>query len=171
MPEEIVSRILRLPGYRVYASETEDATSILRLWIRPTAPEPAYVCGGCGQAGRDVHSWTERRVRDLPWGTWTVWLVLEVHRIRCPRCGVRTERLPFLAGKARYTARLEAAVAQDCENAPVSRVAIKWGLPLATVRRLDKRVLGGRATAGAAPLPRGGRDLPGQGREVPHRGQ
>ncbi len=141
MPEEIVSRILRLPGYRVYASETEDATSILRLWIRPTAPEPAYVCGGCGQAGRDVHSWSERRVRDLPWGTWTVWLVLEVHRLRCPRCGVRTERLPFLTGKARYTARLEAAVAQDCENAPVSRVAIKWGLPPATVRRLDKRVL------------------------------
>ena len=45
MPEEIVSRILRLPGYRVYASETEDATSILRLWIRQMAPEPAYVCG------------------------------------------------------------------------------------------------------------------------------
>jgi hypothetical protein len=55
MPEEIVSRILRLPGYRVYASEAEDASSILRLWVRPTAAEPAYVCGGCGQAGRDVH--------------------------------------------------------------------------------------------------------------------
>ena len=141
MPEEILSRILRLPGYRVYAWETEGATSILRLWIRPTAPGPAYVCGGCGQPGRDLHSWTERRVRDLPWGTWTVWLVLEVHRLRCPRCGVRTERLPFLAGKARYTARLEAAVAQDCEHAPVSRVAVKWGLSPATVRRLDQRVL------------------------------
>jgi hypothetical protein len=35
MPEEIVSRILRLPGYRVYASETEDATSILRNTVRP----------------------------------------------------------------------------------------------------------------------------------------
>jgi transposase len=90
---------------------------------------------------RAVHSWTERQVRDLPWGTWTVWLVVEVHRVRCRRCGVRTERLPFLAGKARYTARLEAAVAQDCEHAPVSRVAVKWGLPPATVRRLDKRVL------------------------------
>jgi hypothetical protein len=72
MPEEIVSRILRLPDYRVYASETEDATRILRLWIRQTASEPAYVCGGCGQAGGDVHSWTAGRVRDLPWGAWTV---------------------------------------------------------------------------------------------------
>src|SRR2546426_693452 len=139
MPEEIVSRVPRLPGYRVYAAEPEDATSILRLWIRPTTPEPAYVCGGCGQGGRDVHSWSERQVRDLPWGTWTVWLVLEVHRLRCPRCGVRTERLPFLAGQARYTARLGAAVAQGCENAPGSRVAIKGGLAPATVRPLDKR--------------------------------
>ena len=140
MPEEIVARILRLPGYGVYAWEAEDATSILRLWVRQTG-EPAYLCGGCGRAEREVHSWTERRVRDLPWGTWTVWLVVEVHRLRCPRCGVRTERIPWLAGKARYTARLEAAVAQDCEHAPVSRVAVKWGLSPATVRRLDKRVL------------------------------
>ena len=68
MPEGIVSRVLRLPGYGVYAWEAEDATSILRLWVRPTG-EPAYVCGGCGQAGRAVHSWTQRSVRDLPWGT------------------------------------------------------------------------------------------------------
>src|SRR5712691_9439276 len=114
MPDAIVSRILRLPGYGVYAWEAEDAASILKLWIRQRG-EPAYFCGGGGRAGRDVHSWTERRVRDLPWGTWTVWLRVEVHRVRCPRCGVRTERLPFVEGKVHYTARLEAAVAQDCE--------------------------------------------------------
>jgi hypothetical protein len=32
---------------------------------------------------------------------------------------VRTERLPFVAGKAHYTTRLEAAVAEACEAAPV----------------------------------------------------
>lgn len=141
MPEEIVSRILRLPGYGVYAWEAEELTGTLRLWIRQTAEEPYYVCGGCGISVRDVHSWTEREIRDLPWGTWQVWLVVEVHRVRCRRCGVRTERLPFLTGKARCTTRLEAAVAQDCEAAPVSRVAAKWGLPPETVRRMDKRVL------------------------------
>jgi transposase len=48
-----------------------------------------------------------------------------------------------------YTARLEAAVAQGCEAAPVSRVAAQWGLPPETVRRLDKRVL--RRWAAARP--------------------
>jgi transposase len=141
MPEEIVSRILRLPGYGVYAWEAEEPTNTLRLRIRQSATKPSYLCGGCGIAVRDVHSWTERQLRDLPWGTWQVWLVVEVHRVRCPRCGVRTERLPFVTGKAHCTTRLEAAVARDCEAAPVTRVAAKWGMPPETVRRLDKRVL------------------------------
>src|SRR6266851_3824785 len=123
MPEAIVTRILRLAGYAAYAHELEEATSRLTLWVRPMTDEPYYACGGCGISIRDVHSWRERRVRDLPWGTWHVWLVVEVHRVRCPRCGVRTERLPFVAGKAPYTTRAEAAIARDCEAAPVSRVA------------------------------------------------
>lgn len=142
MPEEIVSRILRLPGYGVYTWEADERANMLTLWIRQTAPEPVYVCGGCGVASPEVHSWTERRLRDLPWGLWQVWLVIEVHRVRCPRCGVRTEDVPFVASKAHYTTRLETAVAQDCEAAPVTRVAAKWAVPPATVRRMDKRVLG-----------------------------
>jgi len=54
---------------------------------------------------------------------------------------VRTERLPFVAGTVHDTARLEAAVAQDCEAAPVSRVAAQRGLPAETVRRMDTRGL------------------------------
>jgi transposase len=124
MPDAIVARILGLPGYGVYAWEAEEAASSLRLWVRPTG-EPAYVCGGGGRVARAIHSWTERRVRDRPWGAWTVGLVVEVHRVRCRRCGVRTEQVPWLAGKAHYTTRVEAAVAQDCEHAPGSRVAAR----------------------------------------------
>lgn len=141
MPEEIVARILRLPGYGVYAWEADEARNTLTLAVRQTAETPAYRCGSCGVTCQAVHSWTERRIRDLPWGTWQVWLHVEVHRVRCRQCGVRTERLPFVAGKAHYTTRLEEAVAQACEAAPVSRVALRWHLPPETVRRMDKRVL------------------------------
>jgi transposase len=151
MPDEIVARVLRLPGYAVYACEAEETTSTLRLWIRQGAATPYYVCSGCGISVRDVHSWTERRVRDLPWGTWQVWLMLEVHRVRCRRCGVRTERLSFVEGKAHCTTRLAEAVAQACEAAPVSRVAAQWGLAPATVRRMDHRVL--RRWAAGRPRP------------------
>ena len=141
MPEEIVARLLRRPGSGVYRWDADEGANTLTLWIRPTAERPAYLCGGCGRVTQAVHSWTERRLRDLPWGTWRVWLRVEVHRVRCRRCGVRTERLPFVNGKAHYTARLEAAVTQECEAAPTSRVAQRWGVPPETVRRMDKRVL------------------------------
>jgi len=141
MPEEIVTRILRLPGYGIYAWDADEATNTLTLSIRQTAEEPYYVCGGCGSPVREIHSWTERRLRDLPWSTWTVWLRVEVHRVRCRRCGVRAERLPFVEGKVHYTARLEAAVAEACEIAPVQRVAAQRSLPPETVRRMDKRAL------------------------------
>jgi transposase len=87
MPEAIVSRILRLPGYRVSACEADETAGALWVWVRQTTPEPYYVCGGCGISVRDVHGWTERRVRDLPWGTWQVWLVVEVHRAVSPLRG------------------------------------------------------------------------------------
>jgi transposase len=149
MLEESVTRILRLPGYGIYAWDANEAANTLTLWIRQTAAEPYYVCGGCGISVREVHSWSERRLRDLPWATWTVWLRLEVHRVRCRRCGVRTERLPFVEGKVHYTTRLEAAVAQECEAAPVQRVAVQRGLAPETVRRMDKRAL--RRWAAARP--------------------
>jgi len=141
MPEEIVARILRLPGYGVYAWEVDESVNTLTLAIRQTAAVPAYRCGMCGVGCHAIQSWTERRIRDLPWGTWQVWLHVEVHRVRCRQCGVRTERLPFVGGKAHYTTRLEDAVAEACAAAPVSRVASQWALPPETVRRMDKRVL------------------------------
>jgi transposase len=151
MPEAIVTRLLRLPGYRVTTWAAADEAGTLTLWVRQAGGAPGYICGGCGVSRRDVHSGRERRVRDLPWGTWQVWLVIDVHRVRCRRCGVRTERIAWLAGKARYTARFEAAVAQECEQAPVSRVAARWGLPPETVRQLDKRAL--RRWAATRPRP------------------
>lgn len=141
MPEAIVTRILRLPGYMVYEHAFDEATMTLTLWVRQATTPAFYACPGCGVSTKEGRDWTERRVRDLPWGAWQVWLVVEVHRLACPRCGRRTERVPFLAGKAHCTARFEAAVARDCESAPVRRVAAKWGLPAETVRQMDKRAL------------------------------
>jgi len=141
MPESIVGRILQLPGYGVYQTLFDEERSTLTLWVRQTAKEPFYTCRGCGIGVRYVHDVNDRRVRDLPWGTWKVWLELEVHRVRCRRCGVKTERLEFLEGKHPYTLRFSDAVARDCDDMAVSRAASKWGLSVQTARRIDKRAL------------------------------
>jgi hypothetical protein len=63
MPEAIVSRILRLPGYGVSTWTADEARSTLTLWVRQTARTPYYACGACGISVREVHSWRERRLR------------------------------------------------------------------------------------------------------------
>jgi transposase len=140
-PEPIVGRILRFAGYGVYQHEFSESTSRLRLWVRQVGPRPTFTCDGCGVEREDVVGAWERTVRDLPWGTWRVELVVEVHRVRCRTCGVKKERIPFLAGRLPYTKRFCRAVAAACEDAPVRRVAVKWGLSHQTVLRLDKRAL------------------------------
>ena len=141
MPEDIVRRILHLPGYKVIQHRFEEEASNVTLWVRKVGSAPTIVCNGCGVGKRRIHSVRERRVRDLPWGTWRVWLVIEVHRVYCRRCGVRSERIDFLEGKHPYTGRFSEAVARDCEDAAVNRVAPKWDLSAQTVRRIDKRAL------------------------------
>lgn len=141
MPETIVERILRLPGYGVYRTEFDEETSTATVWIRQTGREPSHTCGGCGIGVATVHDCHERSVRDLPWGAWKVMLVVEIHRVRCRRCGVKTERLEFLEGKHPFTRRFSQAVARDCEDMAVSRAAVKWDVAPQTARRMEKRAL------------------------------
>ena len=99
MPEAIVTRILRLAGYAAYAHEVDESSSRLTLWVRQEAAEPYYVCGGCGISIRDVHSWTERRVRDLPCpgglgksGWCSKSIGCAVHGAACAPSGCRSSR-------------------------------------------------------------------------------
>ncbi len=152
MPDPSVARILQFPGYGVYQHVFDETAQTVTCWLRPSAATPYYCCPGCGISTQaTVGSPTERRVRDLPWGPWRVWLVVEIQTVACRRCGRHRERVPFLAGKARCTQRFEAAVARECNDAPVRRVAARWGLAGETVRLMDKRTL--QRWAAARPRP------------------
>lgn len=142
MPDASIARILALPGYGVFQESLDEARRTLTLWVRQTGKRPYHCCRSCGISTPTTHGTpTERRIRDLPWGPWTVWLVVEVHTVACRRCGRRREQLPFVTGTGHHTTRLAAAVARDCADAPVRRVAARWGLAPETVRQLDKRAL------------------------------
>jgi transposase len=142
MPEARITRILRLSGDRVYQHLFDEVAQTVTCGVRPVAATPYCGCPGCGISTQStVGSPTERRVRDLPWGPWQVWLVVEIQPVACRRCGRHRERIPFLAGKAQCTARFEAAVARECRDAPVRRVAAHWGLAAETVRLMDQRTL------------------------------
>ena len=73
--------------------------------------------------------------------------MVELYRVRCPDCGVKTEKVPQLPSQERFSQRFEDAVRLACESAAVRRVARQFGLASSTVRAIDVRYLQ-RWTAG-----------------------
>ena len=48
MPEDIVGRIVRLPGYGTYQHEFDEERSEPSVWVRQVGTAPSFTCGGCG---------------------------------------------------------------------------------------------------------------------------
>jgi transposase len=68
-------------------------------------------------------------------------VVVETYRVKCPRCGIRAERVAQLPSKAPYSKRFEEAVGRPCESAAARQVARHMGLAASTVRAIDLRYL------------------------------
>ena len=133
--------ILAWPGYRVYRSEVDEEKKTLKLWVRRKPVNRGYECSGCGRRLHSVQDVREREIRDLPWSVYRATVVVEVHRVRCPECGVRVEKIEQLPSKAPFSKRFEEIVGEACESAAVSQVARRFQLPETTVRGIDLRYL------------------------------
>jgi transposase len=123
--------------------EIEEQGKRLKLWVRRKKAGLKLICSQCGQhvpAGT-IHEVCEREVRDLPCFEYTATVVVETHRVRCPQCGIRAEKVAQLPSKAPYSKRFEEAVGQACESAAARQVARRMGLAGSTVRAIDLRYL------------------------------
>src|SRR5262252_462868 len=141
MRETDWTKILGWPGYRVYRHEINEEAKTLKLWVRRKRGNRKLVCSGCGRKLSEVYDTYEREVRDLPWSEFRTTVVIELYRVRCPDCGVKTEKVPQLPSKAPFSKRFEEAVGLACESAAVRRVARQFGLSPSTVRAIDVRYL------------------------------
>jgi len=113
----------------------------LKLWVRRKRGNRKLVCSGCGRKLTEAYDTFEREVRDLPCFEFRTTVVVELYRVRCPDCGVKTEKVPQLPSKAPFSKRFEEAVGLACESAAVRRVARQFGLASSTVRAIDVRYL------------------------------
>src|SRR5690606_35433242 len=94
----------------------------LLLVLRAQA-EPLPRCSGCGQGCARIHESTLRRVRERDLLGRRVWLDVPVRRVCCPRCGVRIEHIPWLAGRRALTAAMVRHVEALVRLLPVRQVA------------------------------------------------
>ena len=79
-----------------------------------------------------------RHSRDLDCGGREVVVEFEFRRVDCPRCGVKRERLEWLAANPRYTRRFVLAVGRRCRTATLKDVADEMDLSWTTVKEIDK---------------------------------
>lgn len=123
--------------------EVDEQRTKLRLWVRRKKTGLKLICSRCGRhvAASRIHEACERRVRDLPCLEYTTTVVVETCRVKCPRCGIRVERVAQLPSKAPYSKRFEEAVGVACESAAARQVARRVGLAESTVRAIDLRNL------------------------------
>jgi transposase len=113
----------------------------LKLWVRRKRGTKKLICSGCGRHCGVIHDTTEREVRDLPWSEYRATVVVELHRVRCPDCGLKIERVVQLPSKAPFSKRFEEIVGQACESASARQVARRYGVAESTVRAIDLRYL------------------------------
>ena len=109
MREHDWTRVLGWPGYRVYQKEINEQGKKLKLWVRRKKSELKLICSGCRQPvpASSIHEVCEREVRDLPCFEYSTTVVVETYRVKCPRCGIRTEKVAQLPSKAPYSKRFE----------------------------------------------------------------
>lgn len=135
------TRILGWPGYRVWQSEIDEPGKRLKLWVRRKRGNLVLICSGCGKRVREIAEVYEREVRDLPCFEYRTTVVIELYRVKCPDCGLKTERVAQLPSKAPFSKRFEEAVGEACESASARQVARRFALPQSTVRAIDLRYL------------------------------
>ena len=82
-----------MAGYRVYRSEIHEEAETARLKVRRKSGERRLVCSGCGRSVREIAEVGEREIRDLPCFEYRTTVVIELYRVRCPDCGVKTEKV------------------------------------------------------------------------------
>jgi transposase len=100
------------------------------------------VCHGCGKRASGVHSWTQRKIRDLNMATARLWVTCRYRKVFCTHCqGVHVEDLQLFHPYLRVTVRLARYIYQLCQVMTVSEVARHLGLNWKTVKDIDKYYL------------------------------
>jgi len=140
----VVRRLLGVTSLVVQSVVFEEEGLVVRVaprWRRPR-------CGGCGKRAPGYDRSPGRRWRHLGLGRLRIWLAYAPRRVRCRRCGVRTERVPWARAGSRFTAEFEELVAYLAQGMDQTRVTALMGISWASVGAIVERVVAERLEAG-----------------------
>ncbi len=139
--DEYLTALLGIPGWYVAGKTLRRRKGRSEAVLLLDREEAAYTCGGCGQVSSEARPWRVQELQHLLLWEHVTILRVQKHRVACPGCGVKAERLPWAAPYARVTTRLAALVGELCKVLTNSAVAVLLWLHPGTVKTLDKRTI------------------------------
>lgn len=135
----VLNKLLGMQGLWVRGLELRWKQREVWVFVKPRWR--VHRCGGCGRQARRRHDRSWRSWRHLDVFGWRCWLRYQIWRVRCPRCGVRTERVPWAAAGSRFTRDFEQQVAWLAQRCDLSAVTQYFRVSWSSVRRIVGRVV------------------------------
>lgn len=123
-------------GWRVTFDHYDPGESAWIVRLEPT--RRSAVCSGCGETKRRTLDTKQpaRAWRHLDgWGIRTL-VVAPLRRVRCRRCGIRVEKVPWARPHSRLTHMFEAEILKRARDTSIAGVCRQLGLHWTTVMRL-----------------------------------
>lgn len=139
------NRMLALPGATV--STVTFAPEGIVIGVRARARRLRCPCGFSTAARFDTK---RRRWRHIDAAASRVWIESEIRRLRCTRCGVRTEEVPWARPGARHTRDFEDMVAWLVQRADKTTTATLMRCSWEAVDNIVSRVSPRRLTTPAS---------------------
>lgn len=136
----VVRRLIGVSSLRVQSVAFEGHGVVLSVaprWRRPR-------CGGCEKRAPGYDRSAPRRWRHLGLGRLRIWLEYAPRRVRCRRCGVRTEQVPWAQAGSRFSEEFEELVAYLAQVTDQTRVTELMGIAWTTVGAIVERVVARR---------------------------
>jgi transposase len=130
-----LTRLLDLPDLCVTGLEYDDVQETLHVFCALQAA--TAVCPTCQQRQSQIHQYSKRAIRDLPWSGKPCLLEVATRRFYCSDCQCPfREELEWLPRNSRLTARYRQFIFAQCRRTPLLAVAQRERLGYKSVERL-----------------------------------
>ena len=134
----LLAKILGLKKTRVCGVTWTDEGLVVD--VAPTTRVPR--CSGCTCRVRGVHDrYVGRTWRHLDLGPYRLWLRYTIRRVRCSRCGVCVELVPWAEPQSWFTYDFEEQIAYLAQRADKTTVSTLMRIAWATVGAVIERVV------------------------------
>ena len=139
--DDYFTRLLGIQGFVVKDVTLDRLGWHSRVILNIERTQASFICSECGHVSADGIEYRDRTVQHLSCWQHLSYLRFKQYRVKCPRCGLKVERLPFIQRYSRVTTMLGSLVYELCKVMTNKSVGILQGLDAGTVKAIDKEKL------------------------------